>query len=82
MSDHVQLYGKLVASLPEEALDPKVGVSKPKLEELIKHHSHDVVKEARHISCAKKARKLMRSIAQTAHKHMKQISGRWFISKE
>jgi hypothetical protein len=82
MSDHVHLYGKLVESLPKEALDPKVGVSKPKLEELIKHHSHDVVKEAKHISCAKKARKLMRSISHTAHKRMKQVSGRWFISKD
>ncbi len=81
MSDHVHLYKRLVSTLPKEAVDPKVGMAKSQLEEVIKASSREVVKEARHISCAKKAQKLMRSIAHTARKHMKQISGRWFIAQ-
>jgi hypothetical protein len=81
MSEHVQLYSKLIEGMPREALDPKVGMPKPKLEEAIKQTSRDVVKSAKHISCAKKARKLVKSLAHNAFKHMRQISGRWFISK-
>jgi hypothetical protein len=81
MSDHVHLYKRLVSTLPNEAIDPKVGMAKAQLEEIIKISSRKVVKEAPHVSCAKKAQKLVRSIAQTARKHMKQISGRWFIAQ-
>jgi uncharacterized protein (DUF2345 family) len=80
MSEHVNLYKKLVEQLPIEAVDPKKGMSKAQLEETIKNTSKNVVRKAKHISCAKKAQKLVRSIANTARKHMAQISGRWFIS--
>ncbi len=81
MSDHVHLYNRLVSSLPKEAVDPKIGMSKPQLEEVIKTSSKAVVKKARHVSCAKKAQDLMQALERTARKHMRQISGRWFISQ-
>ncbi len=35
MSDHVHLYKRLVSALPKEAMDPKVGMPKSQLEEVM-----------------------------------------------
>ena len=80
MSDHASLYNQMVSRLPQEARDPKKGVSKKILEEAIEKYSKETVEDAKHVSCSRKARELVKALRTTAYKRMQQFSGKWYVT--
>jgi hypothetical protein len=79
---HKELFNEMFHRLPAKAQDPNAGIKKEVLKEEIEKNAREVVRGAKHITCARKARALINAIKATAWKKLKRSSETqlWYLS--